>query len=375
MGNDKINSGVVADIATMLAGISKAFGNFAKAGIELGKASESDGIYQQPFKLADGTKFVAKWKWQDEEQGLMKIMVKDASGNEVKRQKVKIKDAKNYMLEVAAQVKDMLAEGWDIVNPKYDYENDDNEITDDNEVTDVIDVENTGNEIVRTSRKLNVTLQRVCSAKEDSINLVRVYGNYSEKEMQSNLETLLDNADMLAQITEEPVSFEVTDDGDELDVNPVEMSETECISVSLTNILSCAFKTLHNLQAIHWNAKGDKFDEIHRGSDSCIWNVRSQIDTLAELCVELTGSVSHPALLCSTDSSLNTQSGFEGQAALQMIYSNMFEYIYCLEFYLPNFKDDVQNVMNMWIRDMRHMMDYQLGRSVDTNIAPVPALV
>lgn len=369
MGNDKINSGVVSDIATTLAGISKAFGNLAKAGIELGKASESDGIYQQPFKLDDGTKFVAKWKWQDEKQGLMKIMVKDASGNEVKRQKVKIKNVKNHRPEVAAQVEDMLAEGWDIVNPKYDYENDDNE------VTDVIDVENTGNEIVRTSRKLNVTLQRVCSAEEDSIHLVRVYGNYAEKEMQSNLETLLDNAEMLAQITEEPTSFEVTDNGDELDVNPVEMSETECISASLNNILSCAFQTLHNLQAIHWNAKGDRFEDIHMSTESYIWNIRNQIDTLAELCVELTGSVLHPAVLCSSDASFNTQCGFEDQEALNMIHSDMSLYIYCLEFYLPNFTSDVQNIMNIWIRDMKHLTDYTLSRKTNTSGIPSPTLV
>lgn len=365
MSKKSITSGAITDaISTMLGGLTVAFDKMTKNGIELGKITEQDNIFTVPFKIKDGTKFIIKYKYQNEEHTLMKIMIKDSQGNEVKRQRVIINTPEDY----TKTIYDMLDEGWDITPEEVGGTPDQGTADDStNPGTDMV--------VYNSAKKLNVTLQRVCSATEDSINLVRVYGNYSEKDMQSDIETLLDNEDMLSQITEEPVSFEVTDDGDELDVNPVEMSETECISVSLTNILSCAFKTLHNLQAIHWNAKGDKFEEIHRGSDSCIWNVRSQIDTLAELCVELTGSVSHPALLCSTDSSLNTQSGFEGQEALQMIHSDMSEYIYCLEFYLPNFKDDVQNMMNMWIRDMRHMMDYQLGRSVDTNIAPVLALI
>lgn len=367
MSKKAVTSGAITDaISTMLGGLTVAFDKMTKTGIELGKVTEQDNIFTVPFKIKDGTKFIIKYKYQNEEHTLMKIMIKDSHGNEVKRQRVKINTPEDYIKTIY----DMLDDGWDITPEEISGEGSNQQDNDDFE-----DVSEPGTSMVPASRKLNVTLQRVCSATEDSINLVRVYGNYSEQEMQSNIEALLDNDDMLAQITEEPVSFEVTDDGDELDVNPVEMSETECISVSLTNILSCAFKTLHNLQAIHWNAKGDKFEEIHRGSDSCIWNVRSQIDTLAELCVELTGSVPHPALLCSADSSLNTQSGFEGQEALQMIHSDMSEYIYCLEFYLPNFKDDVQNMMNMWIRDMRHMMDYQLGRSVDSNSTPVPALI
>lgn len=368
MSKKSITSSAITDaISTMLGGLTVAFDKMTKTGIELGKITEQDNIFTVPFKLKDGTKFMIKYKYQNEEHNLMKIMIKDAQGNEVKRQKVKINTPEDYIKTIY----DMLDEGWDITPEDVGGDSSDN--YDDNSGSS----ESRGKSMVayNSSKKLNVTLQRVCGATEDSINLVRVYGNYSEQEMQSNIETLLDNEDMLAQITEEPVSFEVTDDGDELDVNPAEMSETECISVSLTNILSCAFKTLHNLQAIHWNAKGDKFEEIHKGSDSCIWNIRNQIDTLAELCVELTGSVSHPALLCSTDSSLNTESGFEGQEALQMIHSYVSEYIYCLEFYLPNFKDDVQNMMNMWIRDMRHTIDYLLGRSINTNVTPVLALI
>lgn len=367
-----ISAGLVDTLVGLLGGAGKSLMDFTKVGIELGKVSEEKNIYKVPFKLKDGTTFTIKYKYLNEEHTLCKLMVLDSENNQEVNSRAQLNpNNPNVFIE---EIMKLLKQGWGITmdDLKEGDGTPDNSSTDNNDDYEVVD-DTTA--LVPASRTLNVTLQRVCSATEDSINLVRVYGNYSEQEMQSNIEALLDNEDMLAQITEEPVSFEVTDDGDELDVNPVEMSETACISVSLTNILSCAFKTLHNLQAIHWNAKGDKFEEIHRGSDSCIWNVRSQIDTLAELCVELTGSVPHPALLCSTDSSLNTQSGFEGQEALQMIHSDMSEYIYCLEFYLPNFKDDVQNMMNMWIRDMRHMMDYQLGRSVDSNSTPVPALI
>lgn len=368
-----ISAGLLDTLIGLLGGAGKSLVGLTKSGVELGKVSEEKNIYKVPFKLKDGTTFTIKYKYLNEEHTLCKLMVLDEQNNQRVNARAKV-DPSNpdvFMKEIC----DLLEDGWAITIE--DIKEGDG--TPDNPPSDTSDdyvvVDDTTTALVPASRTLNVTLQRVCSAAEDSINLVRVYGNYNEHEMQSNIETLLDNEGVLAQITEAPVSFEVTDDGDELDVNTVEMSETECIAVSLTNILSCAFKTLHNLQAIHWNAKGDKFEEIHRGSDSCIWNVRSQIDTLAELCVELTGSVPHPALLCSTDSSLNAQSGFEGQEALQLIHSDMSEYIYCLEFYLPNFKDDVQNMMNMWIRDMRHMIDYQLGRSVDSNSTSVPALI
>lgn len=377
-----VSAGLMDTLLGLLGTAGKSMMDFTKVGIELGKVSEEKNIYKVPFKLKDGTIFTIKYKYLNDEKNLCKLMVSDEENNTKTnpRAKVDISNPKIFFNEVMK----LLDDGWGIKledlkegdgtpeDSKGDFTDDDDYVV----VDDYVDVDETSTALVPMSaRKINVTLQKVCSAEESHISLVRVYGTYDEKEMASDLDTLLDSSDLLDAITEEPVSFEITDDGEEFDVNLTEMSEKDCITSSLLNILKSAFKTLHNLQAIHWNAKGDRFEEIHRGSDSFIWNVRSQIDTLAELCVELTGTVPHPALLCQSDSSLNTQSGFEGEEALCMIKQDMSDYIYCLEFYLPNFSEDVQGMMNTWIRDMKHCLDYQMSRSMNTDCAVAPKLV
>ena len=363
MTEQPINSGVIDTISNLLSTVGKTFGNLAKAGIELGKISEENGVNKMPLITDDGDKFIIKWKWQDEGAHLMKILVKDNYGNEVVRQKVKI----NSEDDVFNTVADMILEGWDIIiSDKQNDKNSGPASNDDSTVDDSNVIPSEGNIVdvkpVGEARKLTVTLQRVCGATEDSINLINIYGNYAVANMQADLDNLLDNDDMLSQITEDPITFEVTDNGNEFNVDITSMSESECFASSLISMLTSAFTTVNDCQAIHWNAKGEQFHEIHSIAESALWACRYQIDTLAELCVELTGSVPHPSTFCAHDSILNTQSGFEGCEAINMIRDGIRKHVACLEFYLPNFSADVQSMINTWIREMKHLADYSLDR-------------
>lgn len=81
-----------------------------------------------------------------------------------------------------------------------------------------------------SSRKLQVTLQKVTSARDYTINLTSVNANYAPDEAGIVLDTILDDEDFLNAITEEPTSFEITEDGDELNIQSIpEFDVTETI--------------------------------------------------------------------------------------------------------------------------------------------------
>ena len=367
----EIFSGTITDtISALLGGLTVAFDKFTKWGIELGKVQEEKGVTRVPLKLKDGEVFYVKYKYTNSDKTEMKIMVEDESGNQVKRHKVKINTPEDYMKVVM----EMLSEGWNITKEDLIGDNSNNTDTDDetNEQENGDDFMGT-KDIVKNSRTLKATLQRVCGGTEgDTLNLLRVCGSYNPEEMSADLEAVLESPDVTDIIGEEPVSLSIVDTGDDFEVNECNLSDAECLSQACTTILTCAYHCLHDLQAIHWNAKGDKFDEIHRSSDNFIWSVRNKIDQVAELAVQLTGHVAHPAVLIGcVDSSLDTRSGFEGDKALKMIYDEIMTFKCCLELHICNFTDDVQNMMNMWIREYSHEADYLLNRRLSGNTSTV----
>lgn len=368
----EIFSGTITDtISALLGGLTVAFNKFTKWGIELGKVQEEKGVTRVPLKLKDGEVFYIKYKYTNSDKTEMKIMVEDESGNQVKRHKVKINTPEDYMKVVM----EMLSEGWDITKEDLMRDNSDNDSNDTNNNDDKTYEYQKGDgfvevkDIVKNSRTLKATLQRVCGGTEgDTLNLLRVCGSYNPEEMSADLEAVLESPEVTDTIGEEPVSLSIVDTGDNFEVNTCDLSDSECLSQACTTILTCAYRCLHNLQAIHWNAKGDKFDEIHRSSDNFIWSVRNKIDQVAELAVQLTGHVEHPAVLIGcVNSSLDTKSGFEGDEALKMIYDEIMAFKCCLELHICNFTDDVQNMMNMWIREYSHEADYLLNRRLSGN--------
>ena len=115
--------------------------------------------------------------------------------------------------------------------------------------------------------------------------------------------------------------------------------------------------------AIHWNAKGDKSEELHRIAENFIYTLRSHIDTLGELAVERCGSVPSPiSIMRELSDDCNTLSGFDFDGGIQIIQGAITNYVASLETFYCNQTHDVQSVLDNWIRDLNSQKEYFLQR-------------
>lgn len=212
---------------------------------------------------------------------------------------------------------------------------------------------------VNSSRKLQVTLQRITSATSCAINLTSINANFDSIGANELLNTVLDNEDFLSTVTENPTSFEITDCGDCINVQTIDGFSTSDV---FHNLLSKAVKLWGMLSVIHWNAHGDDFSDLHRMTDTYRYRIMNDIDMFGELIVELGGAAKNPVLLPREDITPAFNADYSDttsfKSALSMIRDMISEYIESLELYYVNFSYDIQHEMNCRIRDWKRERDY-----------------
>lgn len=222
----------------------------------------------------------------------------------------------------------------------------------------------TGEEFnMSSSRRMRVSLKRVSAGTEDEIRLTGIMANYNACEALDDLNTILSDDALIEQITNEGSVFDVLDEGDGYDVAPC---ECENCAIDLTTIfnqlLTSAYTLYFNLKTIHWNAKGQNFFELHSASESYEWRVQSQIDALAEMCVEKTGRICNPVEFARAASGVDATNGFTRDDGYTWIQSNIKEFVAALEMYYCNFDHDIQSVFDEWIRSWKIECDYKFNQ-------------
>lgn len=229
---------------------------------------------------------------------------------------------------------------------------------DDDAIKEGIDVNDNVSEDVLESTKISVTLQRVSAGDEDTINLCAINATSAVKAL-SILDDVLGDNEFVAAITAEPVSFEITQTDDEYNV---EQTETVDTSNTFEEMLKACVECHHNLQAIHWAAKGKKFNDIHSFTESLMWDTKYQMDTIAEWCVEFTKKT--PNVLAYQYSPLDPSEGYDFDSAMRAAKGQLDDYIKVLECYYVNVEHDVQSVMDNWIREFKKKSNYVLDRTL-----------
>lgn len=229
-----------------------------------------------------------------------------------------------------------------------------------------VDVSDDSTESVAESKRMSVTLKRVCGSTEDAIHLVAINGNYNPKDMLSDLDTVLSSSEFVAQITETPMSFEICDQGEDLDVTECKCEDGEFVKLALIEMLKAFVIARDELLSIHWNAKGEQFHEIHNLTGNHMWQLNSQIDTLAELCVEYSGFVPHPRMFQAEalPTSIDSAMGYRYADALPAVKATLESLISVLECYKGNFASDVQRQFDDWIRSYKVESRYAIAQTL-----------
>lgn len=223
--------------------------------------------------------------------------------------------------------------------------------------------DNVKNFNTNASRSLKVTLQRVTANKEDNIELLAINANYHIKAALDSLDAVLDDEEFLSEVTEEPITFEITDSDDLgfMDVEPIE--EIGEVNGYADILAACA--TLHNnLKMMHWNAKGKGFNNFHNKLNDWSYQSMWDMDNLGELCVEKMGSSPNPGLILSCEGLLPSNTECTEEEGYLIINTIMTDYITALETYYVNFEHDVQSSLDNMIRFWRKERDYHVTRAI-----------
>lgn len=295
----------------------------------------------------------------DEPEEGVKIFHVKTGGN--KKFDVKITDNKDGTYQVYAKVNGVKP----LDNKKVKSEDFAKVITEfvDNlgEATEEI-IDEKGNDIMdetNSSKTLSVTLKRVCASTGDEIHLTSVNANYNACEALSNLDAVLSDDDFVNQISDTPVSFSIVDEGNELDVSEC---DNECVQSNdyILTILRDCLCLRDLMQFIHWNAKGENMKDLHSDVENYYWSINSEIDFLAELQVELFGSVPNPSTLhqCECDNQYNNCDGFTSEQGYDIMKDAINEHVSMLNLYYCNFTSDVQSVLDDWIRSWNKHANY-----------------
>lgn len=227
------------------------------------------------------------------------------------------------------------------------------------DVNDNVDMKN---DDLFQSSKISVTLKKVTASDNTcDIHLCAINAGSDPIKAMHMLSDVLQDDEFVDTITEEPVSFDIVEVKDAYDVN-----ETESVDTSNTfeEMLRACVECYHNLQAIHWGSKGDKFRDIHSIAESILYSVQYNMDNIAEWCVEYTKKV--PNVLSYQYNALDTSCGFDFESGVRAVKQQVDNYIKVLECYYVNVEHDVQSVMDNWIRDLKKQSNYVLDRSLIT---------
>lgn len=284
--------------------------------------------------------------------GVMLTFSHDGGQDEVSLDKeVKVDDELNYWLQYCHE-HDLgvpRARGLDKENSPNYYKNSDY----------YKEVSGDGDEDVFLSRKLSVTLKRVTASNgQTDIHMCAVNASTCPHPMSMIKDVLADDA-FVAEITAEPVSYEITEDP-----NGYCIEETDTVDTSTTymDMIRAFVQCYYNLEAIRWGAKGEGRNELIRTIESCQWNIQYKIGQLAELCVEKTKVT--PNVLAMEYTPVDVSSGVEFIPGIELAKQQLDELIEVIECYYVNFDHDIQSMLDVYLREARNQSNYAFDRTL-----------
>ena len=332
--------------------LNKLFGMFQKLvekGMQIIDTDEGDdGETIVKLKTKDGRLFFIAQK--EMKPNVFNIRIYDkAKTKQFQKKNLNVSDVPKY-------VANCLKEGWNV------------------DINDTSKEDNTLN----STKKMKMTLKRVVGSKEDEIHLVGITGNYDVDEMQSNIDTLLSDEGFVETITEEPKTFEILDNGDDLDVqncdDSCKIDYNTCAIAAANEIINESYTLLFDMQYIHWNAKGSDFQDIHSATDSMMWAIRDSIDTMSELISEYGGTARHPREIMDCFEVITADIPVAGKDCLEYIRERLDHYAKCLSFWSVNFTKDVQNIVLQWCRSAEGNANYFIKNKIvgdATGVVPI----
>lgn len=209
---------------------------------------------------------------------------------------------------------------------------------------------------IKTSREIQARLHKVVGKRETSIKLTGIKANFNISEANAIFADILDNDEFIEQLPEEPTDFLITDGAEGYEVEDYMLSdEDEYIKDSLSEILCASTLFYMNMQLMDWSAS--RSVELKGITANQLWMAQDRIRFLGDLYVELTDSMFNPFLCADFTAQKEWTLGSVTKEDIADACNTLAETI---EFYCPNFSIDVQNTLCGYIRELKHIANYEL---------------
>lgn len=218
------------------------------------------------------------------------------------------------------------------------------------------------------SSTIKAKLRKVTSAKETQVDLVAIQCS-TPADALSVIELVVGDDDFVNSLPEGESSYCITDDGSDYDVNYMAEDDNIDVDECYQSMLNAALILESEVRYLKWNVQGEDSEYLRNVICNQTWGITSQIDTLADICMEKLHSVEHPMCAYSKQCEQlpcvdQTNDAECTVAALKKSYD---EYTAVLECYYCNLPHDIQNVVDGWIRENRQFSDLTLSRIRDNN--------
>lgn len=207
------------------------------------------------------------------------------------------------------------------------------------------------------SKQINMKLQKITGSTD--VSLMAIKANFNPGEALDVVDDVLASPEFLDLITETPQSYEVCVDDEGYDVNPC----TDLIvdpNENLTQLFIQANQFSRNLHMIHWLSIGNDMEKLHIKAEELYGELDQEIDLLAELIVEKTGTIIDINKIETWDTVGTQNRTF--QQGIECIKQYAQSFIDYIDITYPNQPSDVQSVLDDWLRYWNKQINYFIVR-------------
>lgn len=249
------------------------------------------------------------------------------------------------------------------VQPEQPQQSGDNEPNDQNPDTADQSTENSGSADqsnptpTEGAKTINIKLQKITASSD--IELLGIQTDYTPGEALDVVDDILTNSDFTDLITETPQSYEICVDDSGYDINPCD----ELIvhpEENLKQLFIQAIQFSRNLHMIHWLAIGNDMEKLHIKAEELYGELDQEIDLLAELIVEKTGTIIDINKI-ETWNTVGTQDK-TFQQGIECIKQDAQSFIDYIDITYPNQPSDVQSILDDWLRYWNKQINYFIKR-------------
>lgn len=224
-----------------------------------------------------------------------------------------------------------------------------------------------GDSNANSSKRLQVTLQKVVSSDSIDVRLTAINSNYNVKASMDDLDSLLSDDDFIEQLPEDPISYEIIDEDDVYDVSPIDSVDT---SNSIHQMLGSAVLLWSNMKKLMWNSYGLDMQEVQCKIQSYMYSIESDIDMFGMLCVEMYQKAPNPLDVVPDYNHTSAKAGYNKELAYMYLYDEILTYVSVLDMYYVNFPHDVQAELDRMVRCWKREADL-IGRSTIDPTKPI----